>query len=80
MNLPKTKYGMHCLLIDLAMALDDVYCGGQDWDVREDNLEMFVDAEEVLLRDYSGYDKDQLEGNLPEGYDNLPYKIEEVKQ
>lgn len=68
-KIPETKYGIHCMIVELAMALDDAYIGGQDWDVREDNLEAFVEAEEILNRDWTTYDNE----TPPEGYENLPY-------
>ncbi len=69
-QIPESKYGIHCMIIELAMALDDAHIDGQDWDLREDNLQTFVEAEEILNKDWTAYDKD----TPPKGYENLPYK------
>lgn len=77
MSLPKTPYGMHCLLNDLAIALDDVWVGGESWDIKPETIEAYKECVDIIQQDWTRFDRDDL-STLPEVYSNLPYKVEEA--
>lgn len=59
-QLPQTSLGMHNLIIDLIVELQDVYNCGWDWDLDPENLEKMAAAAKIIreISDYRGHDKD----------------------
>lgn len=83
-QLPQTSLGMHNLILDLIVELQDVYNCGQDWDLDPENLEKMTAAAKIIRRisDYGGHDKDYagLKERQPELVEKLDKAYREEKQ
>lgn len=83
-QLPQTSLGMHNLILDLIVELQDVYNCGQDWDLDPENLEKMAAAAKIIrkISDYRELDKDYdgLKERQPELVEKLDKAYQEEKQ
>lgn len=83
-QLPQTSLGMHNLILDLIVELQDVYNCGQDWDLDLENLEKMAAAAKIIreISDYRGHDKDYagLKERQPELVEKLDKAYREEEQ
>ena len=79
-QLPQTSLGMHSLIIDLVVELQDVYNFGFDWDLDPENLEKMTAAAKIIrkISDYREHDKDY--DGLKERQPELVKKLDKAYQ